>query len=269
MALVTILGSSGFIGGHLAGKARAMGHECFCPARDEDLAGKDLGHVVYSIGLTADFRQRPFDTVQAHVCRLAEILAQARFESFVYLSSTRLYGSGAGEAKEEDALTARPSDPSDLYNLSKAMGESLCLRASEKTKVARLSNVYGPDFGSRNFLTDIIASAVDNNEIVLRSALDSAKDYISIDDATDLLLAMLFNGKERIYNAASGKNVSHGEIVRAIADAAGCRVEVAPDSPVIRFPRISTERADQEFGGARKSLLEDIPALVKAYQTAK
>jgi len=37
----------------------------------------DPGHVIYCIGLTADFRQKPFETIEAHVSKLAEV-AQPR-----------------------------------------------------------------------------------------------------------------------------------------------------------------------------------------------
>ncbi len=266
MALVTILGSSGFIGSHLVARVEALGHQCQRPGREDDIAAGDLGHVVYAIGLTADFRSRPFDTVQAHVCRLMQVLENGSFESFVYLSSTRLYGNSSGSAHEEDGILAHPSDPSDLYNLSKATGESLCLRASDKTKVARLSNVYGRDLFSRNFLTEIVASAVDDGVISLRSALDSAKDYISIESVVELLIPILFEGKERIYNVASGKNTTHGELVEAIKAITGCRVSVAPGSPVISFPEISTQRIDHEFGAGRKGdPVEDRDEFVRRY----
>src|SRR5919197_813364 len=65
---VTVLGASGFIGGHLAKHFRALGYECLTPGRNEpSLYETDLGDVIYAIGLTADFRQRPLDTIEAHV----------------------------------------------------------------------------------------------------------------------------------------------------------------------------------------------------------
>jgi len=62
-----------------------------CPTRDESLDGRDLGHIIYCIGITADFRRRPHDTITAHVTKLQEVLTRTSFESLVYLSSTRVY----------------------------------------------------------------------------------------------------------------------------------------------------------------------------------
>jgi len=82
----TVLGAGGFIGSHLLAHLRQAGHDCFAPARgDATLFAEELGHVIYCIGLTADFRSRPFDTVRAHVCLLADVLEKAPFR-FVALS---------------------------------------------------------------------------------------------------------------------------------------------------------------------------------------
>ncbi len=61
---------------------------------DATWRGADLGHAFYCIGLTADFRSRPFETIEAHCGLLKEVLSGSRFSSFVYLSSTRVYARG-------------------------------------------------------------------------------------------------------------------------------------------------------------------------------
>ena len=90
---------------------------------------------MYCAGLTADYLARPFDTVQAHVSHLAQVLqhglAQGMLQSLVYLSSTRLYD-GLGdlgeesEAGEDAVLPMDPANPRHLYDFSKGLGESLC-----------------------------------------------------------------------------------------------------------------------------------------------
>jgi uncharacterized protein YbjT (DUF2867 family) len=68
----TVLGAGGFIGGRLVEHLRGLGHEVDAPPRRpaeayvDGLGGRQLGHVVYCIGLTADFRTRPYETVEAH-----------------------------------------------------------------------------------------------------------------------------------------------------------------------------------------------------------
>jgi nucleoside-diphosphate-sugar epimerase len=122
----TILGARGFIGSHLVSFLEHKGVECFAPAGEEHLYGRDLGHIIYCIGLTADFRTRTFDTVEAHVCALLDILKNCRYDSFLYLSSTRVY-KNAQSTNEETMLAVDPCNPDDIYDISKIMGESLCL----------------------------------------------------------------------------------------------------------------------------------------------
>ena len=126
MARFTILGATGFIGSRLANYLEKKGDRVTRSKFENAIAATDLGHVIYCIGLTADFRSRPFDTMDAHVNRLGEFLKNTHVQSFLYLSSTRIYGS-ASIADETTKISVDPSSPGDLYNISKVAGEALCL----------------------------------------------------------------------------------------------------------------------------------------------
>lgn len=262
----TIFGASGFVGSHLVQRLHSLGETCRTPQRDEALSGQDLGTVVYCIGMTADFRQRPFDTVEAHISRLQEILRTCTFRSLIYLSSARIYKGLSGPVSECMPLSVYPTAPDDLYNLSKLMGESLALSCGQPTKIVRLSNVYGRDLHSVNFLTAVLQAALKEGTVTLQTSRESAKDYISIDDVVDLLLAIAQRGRERVYNVASGHNISHGEILDYLQQLTGCEVQVAPKAPVIQFPPIDISRIVMEFGFRPRHLLADLPHLVAMYR---
>ncbi|MCZ8184863.1 MAG: NAD(P)-dependent oxidoreductase [Beijerinckiaceae bacterium] len=253
MTRFTILGASGTIGRRLVAWLRTAGEEVSAPARgDEAIWREDLGSVLYCIGVTADFRSRPLETVEAHVSLLRRLLAEARFDRMVYLSSTRVYGGAGGDdrpAREDMALGVNPHSGSDLYNLSKLMGESLCLHGSRgRACIARLSNVVGGEDGdSENFIPSLLREAR-QGRIHLRSALDSAKDYIHIDDVVPLLARMARGPATGIYNLASGIRTSHAEWVEAIAAATGATVTVEPGAPRILFPPVDIGRIRTEFG---------------------
>lgn len=263
--MITVLGASGFIGSHLVKRLDALGKEFQAVGRNDVLPAGPLGHVIYSIGVTADYRSRPFDTVEAHVCKLIEILRDRQFDSLLYLSSTRLY-LGLDSAGEETALRIAPLDAGDLYNASKAMGESLVLNCGRQTRVVRVSNVYGPDFDSDNFLTSIMKDAIFRNKIVFQTAAASAKDYISVDNVVDALIAIATSGRERIYNLASGVNVSNGEIADKLREISGCTVEFPSQAPAIIFPTISVDRLRAEFAIESSHLLDDLPHLLDLYR---
>lgn len=262
----TILGASGFIGSHVAARLRARGDEVVCPPRDfRPEPAVDLGHVIYCIGITADFRTRPIETVQAHVCRLAELLERGRFESLLYLSSTRVYA-GAERGIEEATFRVDPARLDDVYNLSKLMGESLCLAIPNgNVRVARLSNVFGQDWGSRNFLATVIAEAVDTGALVFRTAADSAKDYIAIDEVVDALLKIAARGKERIYNVATGRNVTNAELAARLSVVTGCTVRFEEGAPSTVFPLIDIERIRRISAADPASVLDALPSLIDNY----
>ncbi|HYX28430.1 MAG TPA: SDR family oxidoreductase [Pyrinomonadaceae bacterium] len=266
MALITVLGAAGFIGTHLVKRIEDLGFDCFAPGREDDLTARSLGQVIYAIGLTADFRTRPFETVEGHVCKLADVLRSCDFDSLVYLSSTRVYRGGVKTVHEDDEVVASPRNADQLYNISKVMGESLGLASGKNVRVARLSNVYGADFGSGNFLAVVIREALTDGKVTLKTSIESDKDYVSIDDVVELLIKIATSGKEKIYNVASGRNVLNAEIATRLKQITGCAVEVVPEAPTTSFPRISIDRVVNEFDFKPRYVLDDLEHLVELYK---
>jgi nucleoside-diphosphate-sugar epimerase len=200
------------------------------------------------------------------VTLLQRVLQGGRFASLLYLSSTRIYR-GAASTREGEALVANPAEPDDLYNLSKMMGESLCLAVGGPTvRVARLSNVYGPDLTSENFLTSIVRDALRDGRVVLRSAPDSEKDYVSLADVVAWLPLIAVEGRERLYNVAGGGNTTHEAITRRLAALTGCAIEYAPGSPRVTFPPIDVRRIRDEFGRDPRSVVDDLAEVVAAFR---
>lgn len=261
--MFTVLGARGFIGSHLAASLAKAGEVVECPDRGAELGRDNLGHVMYCLGLTADFRERPFETVEAHVCVLRELLECGNFNSLLYLSSTRVYGSG-DRGDEEADLTVNPNADGDLYNLSKLMGESLCLAAAEGVRIVRLSNVFGFHPGNDNFLQSLILEALETGRVQLRTALDSEKDYISIEDVVQLLPKIATSGRHRLYNVAAGRNTKHAKILSVLSKVLDAECSVDPEAPVISYPLISIDRARREFAFSPTGLEEALPGLIEA-----
>ncbi len=261
----TVMGSKGFIGSHLVARVLASGHEVYAPDRgDRGLFTQRLGHLVYAVGLTADFRSRPYDTVQAHVCLLREVLQKTEFDSFLYLSSTRIYA-GQTDTDEAAGLRVEPMQAGDLYNLSKLLGESLTLHCGRaNARVARLSNVIGgQNMPADNFVPAIVRQAL-SGQLQLQTSLDSAKDYIDVEDAVSLLQTIAERGQHSIYNVASGINLSHREWVQALANCIPFKLSVAADAPTVRFPTVQIARIASEFERPARSTLSRLPEMVRA-----
>lgn len=264
MTVYTVFGAGGFIGARLCAKLEAGGGSVRRVSRDNWPApGSRLGHVTFTIGMTADFRTKPFETVESQVSVLARALKDYRYESFLALSSTRVYR-GATDTREDARLSLSPGDPDDLYNATKLAGEALCLAIDNPNiRVARLSNIYGWPGPSQSFLASVIEEAARKGAVNFRTGPGAAKDYLDLGNAITALTLIAEQGQARIYNVAAGLNVSNGEIA-AVLEREGIATSFAPGAPEPLFPEMDVSRLRSEFDLAPPLLIERLPALLKA-----
>jgi len=263
--LFTILGSTGFIGTNLINKLAEQKVDYYCPEKFEIMSKENLGHVICCVGLTSDFRQKSFETIEAHVSYVNNFLQEHTFESFLYLSSTRVYGQRENYALESDNIIVNPRKLDHIYNISKIAGEAVChAMNNSKVRVVRLSNVYGYDAKSENFVFSLIKDAI-KGSVVLNSSLSSCKDYISIDNTINALIRIAQRGQHQIYNVASGHNITAGQILNKLKELTNCTIEVK-GIDTIRFPKINITRLLREFPFEPDNLLNDLERLVKIYK---
>ena len=262
----TILGASGFIGQALVSWLRGGDHLVHAVTRASLPAllatRKPAGHVIDCIGLTADFRMRPLDTAEAHVGVVARCLAELSFDSFLFLSSTRVYQHAAA-TYENTPLLCLSGDHTDVYNITKLAGEALCLNDERlAVRVARLSNVYGPGMPAETMLGEVLRQGAETGNVLFHQSSRSEKDYVSLARLVRLLPALAMHGRRRLYNVASGHNTSHGEIADALRRAFGWQVTFAAGAPDVRFPKINIGRVADEFGPPLSNLSADMATLL-------
>lgn len=261
----TVFGGRGFIGAHIAEYLRGRGHDVWVATRNaSETAGQQLGHVIYAIGLTGDFRSRPFDTIEANVGALARLMRGADFDSWLVISSTRLYGVGIGRppCHEGDPISLLPRADS-LYDASKFLAETLCLSQPQNSiRIARLSNVYGAGQSKHTFLGAIMAELKNRREVLIRESPQSSKDYIALSTILPLLESIALHGRERIYNVASGELLSHGELASRLGELTGLPLRFMEGAPERAFPPIDISRIVQEFSFAPAHPLSDLEHLL-------
>lgn len=261
----TVLGAQGFIGKHLVSHLKKCGHAVGAPD-DLDLIAeeKNLGNVIYAIGLTGDFRTRPHETVHSHVCLLSHLLQATKFSSWTYLSSTRIYGLqlSADSIPEERPIQVKPN-LDGLYDLTKLTGEALCLSLNRpEIRIARLSNVYGSGMNPSTFLGSIVKELRSGQNVEIGEDPKSSKDYISVYDVCAMLEQIALNGKCQIYNLASGVALTHGEIALRLNAISGHKVGFRPEAIMRCFPKFDISKLVDEFQFRPRELVKDLAALL-------
>ena len=255
---VTVLGAGGWIGSALVAELNRQGRTvrgvdragwpAWLAERDPESQGRP-GPVIYSIGLTADFRQHPHASAEAHVGLLSQVLQRPGVEQLLLLSSTRVYARSA-DTRETAALPCLSSNPSDLYNLSKLLGEALVLQDPRPgLKVVRLSNVVGPGQTATTFLGSLIEEARAGGVVTIQQPADTAKNYVALADVVRLLPLIAERGQQRLYNLGSSHNTSHAEVA-AWLKRQGVTVRFASGeaaSTGLSFPQLVIERLAAEF----------------------
>ncbi len=271
----TVLGAAGFVGQRVVARLQAAGADVFTPVRgDPAVWSRPLGHVVYAAGLTADYLVRPFDTVEAHVGLLARVLKEAQWESLVYLSSTRLYDSlGAVDAHEALPLLLDPGQPRHLYDLSKALGESLChTQGQGRARVARLACVYEGPQDADGFLPSLLrqvmvagaqarAAGAPAPVVDVNSSPSFERDYVHVSDVVEGLIHIALQGQDTVYNLASGENISNATLFYCLGGRWHCQLRATLPAGGSQAPRIRIDRMRDEFGWQPKGLLTMLDAL--------
>jgi nucleoside-diphosphate-sugar epimerase len=265
--MITVLGASGFIGSNLVDILTKKGYEYYAPKRNEDLVGKDLGKVIYCIGLTADFRVKPYETVDAHICYLSKILKDTNFESLTYLSSSRLYlNSIERQVSEDSDIKISINNPDELYTLTKLTGERICLSSGRNVKIVRLSNVYGEDFNSSNFIFDLLNKIKKTSKVELFTTLQSAKDYISIESVTSLVLNISMSKHSGIFNVANGENLSNDELLSLIRNFFEFECTVNSNAEQVIHPLISINKIEKLFFYDKENTKQKLFNLIKNFK---
>lgn len=256
-SIATLIGGHGFVGSALQRHLCAAGWDCRIPGRDTPwpVMDQELGHIFYCAGLTGDYLQRAADTVEAHVSLLVRVLQSSRWESLVYLSSTRLYdGLPAGALAQETALLpVAPHVPRHLFDLTKLTGESLChVLGDGRARVARLASVYDSVGDASGFLPGLlrqVALVQRGGTVPVDSSPRAARDYIHMPDVLRALVDIAQRGTQTVYNVASGENISNDVLGQFVARQTGRTLAfIGSGSPSAEPAVVDIRRLQEEFG---------------------
>lgn len=255
---VLVTGATGFIGRTLCKTLRETGHQVRAAVRAvERVPPEGTEHVVIGDLAAADWSEALHDVQcvihaagRAHVSgaraapdlflqtnaratqRLAAASVRAGVERFVYLSSIKVNGEGAGRPYTEHD----EPQPQDAYGKSKWHGEKYAVEAASEGSmgvvIVRPPLVYGAGVRA-NFLR--LMRWVDRGWPLPLASVDNRRSLVNVWNLCDLLQRLLTHpdAPGRTWMVCDGEDLSTPELVRWIARAMDRPVRLFPFPPTL------------------------------------
>lgn len=234
---LVITGGTGFIGTHVAARARDLGWSVVAlGSADIDLLADDAPQRVASILQDGDTLVHSAAIAptrsSADLCanirmtqHLVDGLQGIEPAQVIVVSSDAVYGSAAGLLREES-----PTDADSLHGVMSLGRELLCREIKTPLHtVVRPAPVYGlhdthNSYGPNRMARDLVASGTVN----VFGVGANVRDHVSIDDVAAIIVGAAQHRVSGTLLAASGQSVSFTDLATMVAD---CR----PGSDIMRI----------------------------------
>ena len=201
---ILVTGSSGFLGSHVADALSDMGHEVtlfdirkspYIRGDQKMIVGDILDQqclnkavkdqdVVYHFAGIADIDEcaiKPVETAKYNILGTVQLLEACRtvgIKRFVFASSAYVYSAtGSFYAASKQACELFIERFSELYGF-----KYTCLR---------YGSLYGPRADERNSIYRLIKQAIENGKIVYRGTGEEVREFIHVQDAAGISVAIL------------------------------------------------------------------------------
>lgn len=155
------------------------------------------------------FLEHPRETINLNIGVLFNLLEQAEKNqaSFLYLSSAETYGEVDRTnipTKETHLGNVNTLSERAIYTESKRLAETICYLFSKKirVKIARALIGYGPGvkYDDKRVIPEFIKKAQEEKKITMMDEGNVQRTFCFITDMVEMLLNILLNGKEIVYN---------------------------------------------------------------------
>lgn len=236
--------------GHLEGKPwfRLMTHDVTVPLKIEP--STNVGYVVHGASIPSPpaYRRRPLETMDVNfqgTRNLLEFARQQEVKSFLYLSSSEIYGDPSEEnipTPENYHGNVSCTGPRACYDESKRLAETMCMvyfrSFGLQVKIVRPFNVYGPRLwlDDGRVISDFIRDGLNGNPITLMSDGRATRSFCYITDAVSAILLLLLTEHDgEAFNVGNSEEVTIASVAEEINKMFGGK-------PGLRFAR--SEDAD-------------------------
>jgi nucleoside-diphosphate-sugar epimerase len=214
------------------------------------------------------FRSDPVGTLSANILGTANLLklaTECRPDSFLYFSSSEVYGELDQSLIPNNELTYGYLNPSSLracYAESKRMGETMCVAWHHQhgvpVKIARPYHTYGPGMrlDDGRVFADFVRNVVERQNIVMKSEGNGTRPFCYISDATIGFFTVMLKGV-----SAEAYNVGNPECETSIARLADTMARLFPE---LGLKVIREQRTDNEY--LPSPILRNCPDIQKINQ---
>lgn len=195
------------------------------------------GDVVLHLASAINSFTEPQVAVEDNPVRYLTTLAECGVSRLVFVSTADIYGDNSSG----DLLEAEPLWPGTIYAAAKAAFEAY-LSAFERTHgtraiVLRPVTIYGPHQYPGWLVPRVISQAIANERITLTGDGSVRRDWIYIDDISDLLIKAILADDSacgHVYNVGTGEEETTLGLTRYVLGRVGrpdSLIAFAPDRP--------------------------------------
>lgn len=219
-----------------------------------------------SIASPVWYRKHPLETIDVNVTgtrRLLDLAREHEVESFLYLSSSEVYGDPPSDripTGEDYWGHVSSTGPRAPYDESKRLAETLCMTYfrlfGTPVKIVRPFNVYGPRLrlDDGRVVPDFVSDALAGRPIAVLSDGRATRSFCYIADFCSALLLLLVQGRAgEAYNVGNDEEVTIRDAAETLAGLPGVGVAVRfaasedpdylTDNPSRRCPDLAKTRA--------------------------
>ena len=208
------------------------------------------------------FLENELETITLNVDATGTLLdiAKDNKSKFLFLSSSAIYGNPPSSeipTKENYPGNSLPSNGRAAYAESKRMGETLCYVYQRNygvaINIARIALVYGPGLTllDERVMGNFMKKAIVDKHIKLLDEGKNRHTYCYITDAVNMMLNIMLQGKDVLYNVGGIETVSIYEMAQMIAGYCGATCEPGASTGLNDAPdivKLDISKVCNEFG---------------------
>jgi len=209
-------------------------------------------------------KERDFQENVIGTKKLLEVCGRKKIKKFVFISSGGTVYGNYGNKPVTEEIECRPINAHGKMKL--AIEKYVCSCAEKYNfdyVIMRPGNLYGRvgDLGRKQGAIDVFMQKILNGQsIEIWGDGEIVRDYVYIDDAVDLLIKVMEDSVQGVFNMGTGEDVSLKQIINLINKVSGKQSQVVYGEKReidVPFIVLNSDKALRELGWKPKVNLEE------------